>query len=57
MTDWKSIKAEYIRGGTSYRKLCSKYGVSFSSLRAIAGKEKWKKILKIISCEFYNTRL
>lgn len=44
MPDWKAIKAEYIRGGTSYRKLCSKYGVSFSSLRAIAGKEKWTEL-------------
>ena len=41
MTDWKAIKAEYIRGGTSYRKLCAKYGVSFSSLRNQAEKEKW----------------
>ena len=44
MTDWKAIKAEYIRGGTSYRKLCAKYGVSFSSLRGIAGKEKWTEL-------------
>ena len=44
MPDWKAIKAEYIRGGTSYRKLCSKYGVSFSSLRGIAGKEKWTEL-------------
>ena len=41
MTDWKAIKAEYIRGGTSYRKLCAKYGVSFSNLTRRAGKEKW----------------
>lgn len=44
MPDWKAIKAEYIRGGTSYRKLCDKYGVSFSSLRGIAGKEKWTEL-------------
>lgn len=44
MPDWKAIKAEYIRGGTSYRKLCAKYGVSFSSLRGIAGKEKWTEL-------------
>lgn len=41
MPDWKKIKAEYIRGGTSYRKLASKYGVSFSSIRRKAEKEKW----------------
>ena len=41
MPDWKKIKAEYIRGGTSYRKLADKYGVSFSSIRRKAEKEKW----------------
>lgn len=44
MPDWKKIKAEYIRGGTSYRKLADKYrqdGVSFSSIRRRAEKEKW----------------
>lgn len=39
--DWNQIKAEYIAGGTSYRKLADKYGVSFSTLRNIAIREKW----------------
>ena len=39
--DWNKIKAEYIAGGTSYRKLAEKYGVSFSTLRGIAEREKW----------------
>lgn len=39
--DWNRIKAEYIAGGTSYRKLAAKYGVSFSTLRGIAEREKW----------------
>lgn len=39
--DWKRIKAEYIAGGTSYRKLAEKYGVSFSTLRKVAAKENW----------------
>ena len=39
--DWKKIKAEYIAGGTSYRKLAEKYGVSRSKLQAIATREKW----------------
>ena len=39
--DWKKVKAEYIAGGTSYRKLAAKYGVSFSTLRDIAIREKW----------------
>ena len=39
--DWKKIKAEYIRGGTSYRKLAAKYGVSFNSLKKRAASENW----------------
>ena len=39
--DWEKIKAEYIAGGTSYRKLAEKYGVSFSTLKDIAIREKW----------------
>lgn len=42
--DWKEIKAEYIAGGTSYRKLAKKYGVSFSTLRGIAEREKWTEL-------------
>jgi transposase-like protein len=41
MPDFKKIKAEYIRGGVSYRKLAEKHGVSFSSIRRRAEKEKW----------------
>ena len=39
--NWKKIKAEYIAGDTSYRKLAEKYGVSFSTLKEIARREKW----------------
>lgn len=39
--DWEKIKAEYLQGGTSYRKLANKHSVSFSTLRARAIKEKW----------------
>lgn len=53
MTDWKAIKAEYIRGGTSYRKLCAKYGVSFSNLTRRAGKEKWTDLRQ--QCEDKST--
>ena len=42
--DWKKVKAEYIAGGTSYRKLAAKYGVSFSTLRNIAIREKWTEL-------------
>jgi transposase len=41
VVDWKKIKAEYIAGGTSYRQLAEKYGVSFSTLRKVAAKENW----------------
>ena len=39
--DWNIIKAEYIAGGTSYRKLCEKYGVSRTTLQRKAKDEKW----------------
>ena len=39
--DWKKIKAEYIAGGTSYRKLAEKYSVPFGTLRRVAEREEW----------------
>ena len=42
--DWEKVKAEYIAGGTSYRKLAEKYGVSFSTLKDIAIREKWTEL-------------
>jgi uncharacterized protein YjcR len=39
--DWKRIKAEYIAGGTSYRKLAEKYGVPRTTLERTAKNEKW----------------
>lgn len=39
--DWKKLKAEYIAGGTSYRKLCSKYDVPLSTLKRVAHDEGW----------------
>ena len=41
MPDWNAIKADYIRGGTSYRKLAVKHGVSFNTLKTVAIREKW----------------
>lgn len=46
MPDWKKIKAEYIRGGISYKKLSEKYGVSFSSIVRRARSEKWTDLRK-----------
>ena len=42
--DWKLIKAEYIAGGTSYRKLAEKYKVKLSALRSVAEREKWVEL-------------
>ena len=42
--DWKKIKAEYIAGGISYRKLAQKYGVSFNTLKTRAKEEQWYKL-------------
>ena len=39
--DWNAIRAEYIGGGTSYRKLAEKHGVSFMVLKTRAKKEDW----------------
>ena len=42
--DWNKLKAEYIAGGTSYRKLAEKYDVSFNTLKDIAVQEKWYEL-------------
>ena len=42
--DWNAIRAEYIGGGTSYRKLVEKYGVSFAALKLRAKNEKWPEL-------------
>jgi hypothetical protein len=42
--DWNLIKTEYIAGGTSYRKLCEKYGVSRTTLQRKAKDEQWCKL-------------
>ena len=44
MDEWKRIKAEYIAGGTSYRKLAEKYKVKLSVLRRVAEREKWVEL-------------
>lgn len=38
---WRKIKAEYIAGGISQRKLAEKYGVNRNLLMRIANREKW----------------
>ena len=44
--DWNIIKAEYIAGGTSMRKLSEKYGVPFATLRDRSDREGWVKSKK-----------
>ena len=39
--DWNAIRAEYIGGGTSYRKLAERHQVSFMVLKTRAKKEDW----------------
>lgn len=39
--DWNKIKTEYIKGGTSYRKLCDKHNVPLSTLKRVAHDEDW----------------
>lgn len=38
---WRKIKAEYIAGGISQRKIAEKYGVPFGTLQRRARVEKW----------------
>lgn len=40
-TNWDAIRAEYIGGGTSYRKLAEKYGVALRALADHAKSEGW----------------
>jgi uncharacterized protein YjcR len=42
--DWKRIRADYIAGGISYRKLGEKYGVSFNTLKTRATEEQWYRL-------------
>ena len=41
--DWNAIRAEYIGGGISQRKLAKKYGVSETTLMKKANKEGWQR--------------
>lgn len=41
--NWSSVKAEYIAGGISQRKLAEKYGISVNTMTKKANKEGWAK--------------
>lgn len=42
--NWRKIKAEYIAGGISQRKLAEKYGVNRNLLMRIAARDKWTEL-------------
>ena len=44
--DWNAIRAEYIGGGISQRKLAKKYNVSETTLMKKANAEEWHKLRK-----------
>lgn len=41
--DWNVVEAEYLEGGTSYRKLAKKYEIPLKTLEHRAQKEGWYK--------------
>lgn len=40
---WRKMRIEYVKGGTTYKALAEKYGVSASNIRKRASKEGWTK--------------
>ena len=44
--DWNAIKAEYIGGGISQRKLAKKYGLSETTLMKRANKDGWGDLMR-----------
>lgn len=40
--DWNALRAEYIGGGISQRKLAAKHGIPVDKLLKIANREHWK---------------
>lgn len=51
MVEWQKIKAEYIAGGTSYRKLAEKYVVPRSNIERKAKEEKWTELRRQAECK------
>ena len=43
---WRKLKAEYVAGGISQRKLAEKYGVPFGTLQKQARLKKWNDARK-----------
>lgn len=43
---WRKLKAEYVAGGISQRKLAEKYGIPFGTLQKQARLKKWNDARK-----------
>ena len=41
MIHWQKVKKDYITGEGSYQELAKKYGISYSTLKVHARKERW----------------
>lgn len=52
--DWERIRAEYIAGGTSYRKLADKYDVPIDTIKKRAGREGWKNDCTKVAPELHQ---
>ena len=49
---WDEIRKEYISGGSSFRKLSKKYGISFGSIQARSKEEDWQQQKKDYTREY-----
>ena len=47
--NWKKIKTEYARGGTSFGKLAEKYGIPRSTIADRAKREDWAALRRDVS--------
>lgn len=43
MTDWNTIREDYLSSSLSYRDLCQKYDVKYGSLAKVAANEGWHR--------------
>jgi len=49
--NWKKMKAEYAKGGTSFGKLAAKYGIPRSTIADRAKREDWATLRQDVSDE------
>ena len=55
MTDWQEIRDDFLATGTSYPQLAAKYGVSISTLKKKAARERWTDLKDGIDIEALGT--